>query len=210
MHLHPGMGHGAAGFDAEKLIGNGTGSAVAAADISGTGTQNGSVGTLGTAGTEFQHRPSLGRTDHAVCLGGDQALMVDGQQQEGFDQLCLNGRGTDRQDRLLGENRRTLGNGPNIAGELEMRQVIQEFLAEQVPAPEILDVRRFETQFLDIVDDLLQAGGNGKSAAVGTLAVKHIEISDLIPVIFLEIAVGHGQLIEVTQHGQIDLVIYFH
>ena len=65
-------------------------------------------------------------------------------------------------------------------------------------------------QFLNVVNDLLQTGRNGEAAAIRTLAVEHIKVSNAILITLFKITVGHGQLIEVTKHGQIDLVIDFH
>ena len=202
-HLHPGMGHGASGVHAVQLVGDGAGGAVAAADIGCSGTQNGGIRSLGPAGAEFQHRPALGGTDHPVGLGGDEALMVDAQKQERLNQLGLDGRGPDRDDRLLGEDRRSLRHGPDVAGEAEIGQILQEFLAEQVPATEIFNVLRVKMQVPDIPDNLLQTRRNGKAAAVGTLTEEHIEIADAVLVAPLKVAVAHGQLIEVAEHGEI-------
>ena len=59
-------------------------------------------------------------------------------------------------------------------------------------------------QVPDILDDLLQTRRNGKAAAVGTLAEEHIEIADAVLVAPLKVAVAHGQLIEVAEHGEIE------
>ena len=210
MHLNPGMCHGTTGLDAEKLIGNGAGGAVTAADIGSTGTQDSCVSTLRAAGTEFQNGSALSGTDNAVGLGCDQALMVNGQKQEGFDQLRLDRRRTDSHDGLSGEDGRAFRNGPDITGELKIAQVGQEFLTEELSTTQIFNILGIEMQFLNVVDDLFQTGSNGKTAAIGTLTIEHIEISNAFLVTFLKITVGHGQLIEVAEHGQIDLVVNFH
>lgn len=97
------MGHGAAGRYAVQLVGDRAGGACAAADISRPGSGDGAVRALGPAGAELQHRSPLGRPDDPVGLGGDQALVVDGQQGEGLDQLGLDGRRPDRHHRLPGK-----------------------------------------------------------------------------------------------------------
>ena len=70
--------------------------------------------------------------------------MVHGQQGEGLDELGLDGRGPDHHQRLLGEHRGSLRHGVDVAGEPEVRQILQKLLTEQVPPPEILDVLRGE------------------------------------------------------------------
>ena len=63
----------------------------------------------------LQHSPALGRPADAVGLGGDEALVVDGQQKECLNELGLDGLGPDGHYRLPGEDGRTLGDGPDIA-----------------------------------------------------------------------------------------------
>ena len=136
--------------------------------------------------------------------------MVDGQQRECLDQLGFDGRGADHHQRLLGEHRCALGNGVDIAGKAEISEIVQKLLAEQVPAAEISDVLLGEMQVLDVVDQLLQSRRNGEAAAVGHLAEEHVEIGDAILAAGLEVAVAHGQLIEVTEHGHVQLFLSFH
>ena len=204
------MGHGAAGGHAVHLVRDGAGRTGTAADIGRPRTDNGRVGPLGTAGAELQHRAALGGPDDTVGLGGDQTLMVDGQQGERLDQLRLDGRGADHHQRLLGEHGRTLRNGVDIAGEAEVPQIVQEFLAEQVSPAEIGDVLLGEVQVLDVVDQLLQTCRDGEAAAIGHLAEKHVEIGDALLAAGLKVAVAHGQLIEVTEHGHVQLFLSFH
>ena len=116
-HLHPGMGHGAAGIDAENLIRHGAGCPGTAADIGRASAEDGAVGALRPAGAELQHGAALGRAADAVRLGGNQTLMIDGQQEIGLQQLRLNRGGTHGHQRLLGEDRGALGHGPDVAGE---------------------------------------------------------------------------------------------
>ena len=209
-HLHPRVRHGAAGGHAVNLIGDGAGGAGAAADIGSACAHDGRVSALRPAGAELQHGASLGGADDAVGFGGDQALVVDGQQRECLDQLGFDGRGTHHHQRLLGEHRCALGNGVDIAGKAEISEIVQKLLAEQVPAAEISDVLLGEMQVLDVVDQLLQSRCNGEAAAVGHLAEEHVEIGDAILAAGLEVAVAHGQLIEVTEHGHVQLFLSFH
>ena len=127
-HLHPGVGHGAAGGDAVELVGDGAGRSPAAADVCGPGAGDGAVGALGPAGAELQHRAPLGRPDDPVGLGGNQALMVDRQQGEGLDQLGLDGRCPHRHHRLPGKDRRALRHRPDVAGKPEIPQILQKLL----------------------------------------------------------------------------------
>ena len=136
--------------------------------------------------------------------------MVDGQQRERLDKLGLDGRGAHHHQRLLGEHRRALRDSVDIAGEAEVPEIVQKFLAEQVPAPQIGDVLLREVQVFDVVDELLQPRRDGKAAAVRHLAEEHVEIDDAVLVPSLEIPVAHGQFVEVTEHGHVQLFLSFH
>ncbi len=209
-HLDPGMGHGAAGRYAVQLVGDRAGGACTAADISRPGSGDGAVRALGPAGAELQHRSPLGRPDDPVGLGGDQALVVDGQQGEGLDQLGLDGRRPDRHHRLPGEDRRPLRHRPDVARETEVPQVAQEILGEQVLVPQEGDVLLVEVQVLNILDQLFQTRADREPAVVRHVAEKHIEIGDPILEPCPEIAVAHSQLIKIAEHRQIEFLFRFH
>ena len=136
--------------------------------------------------------------------------MVEAQQDIGLHKLRFDGRSTDGDDRLSGEDGCTLGDCPDIAGELKVGQIIQEFIAEQPPLPQVGNVLRIEVEILNILDDLLQPRRNGKAAPIRGLAVEHIEISDSLGIALFEIAVAHGQLIKIAEHGQIQFVVEVH
>ena len=136
--------------------------------------------------------------------------MIDGQQQEGLDQLRFNGRGADGENGLLGENRRSLGDGPDVAGKVKMTQIRQKFLGKQIPALQIRQVLGIKMQILDVVDDLLQPGCDGEAAVIRTLAKKHVKIANTILQSALKIPVSHGQLIKIAEHGQVQLFFGFH
>ncbi len=55
-HLHPGVGHRAAGVHAVELVGDRAGGAGAAADVGSARAEDGSVRALRAAGAELQHR----------------------------------------------------------------------------------------------------------------------------------------------------------
>ena len=56
---------------------------------------------------------------------------------------------------------------------------------------------------LNILDDLLQAGGNGVSAVTGITAVKGVEDDGFIAVLMPEIALHHSELVEVGHQSQV-------
>ena len=209
-HLHPGVGHGTHGGYAVDLVGDGAGGPRHTADVGGSGPHHGGVHPLGPAGAELHDRPALRGPDHPVGLGSDEALVVDAQQSKGLDELGLRGGGPDGDQRLAGEHRRPLRHGPHVAGKAKAPQVIQEVLLEEVFAPQVGDVVLVKMEVPDILHELLQPRGDGEAAAVGHLAEKHVEIGDLILHPLAEVPVGHGHLIEVKEHGQVQLFLMFH
>ena len=60
--------------------------------------------------------------------------MVDGQQNHGLHELCLNDRAAHGDNRLTREDRRALRHGPDIAREAEAAQILQEPLVKHLPA----------------------------------------------------------------------------
>ena len=203
-HLYPGMGHGACRGHAVELVGHGAGCARAAADIGRSGAGYGPGDTLGPAGAKLQHSTPLGCSADPVGLGGDEALVVELQQHIGLQQLGLDGRGPDGDHRLPGEDGHALRHGPDIAGEAEIPQILQKFRLEELAPLQIADVLLGEMELLHIVHDLLQPCRDGVAALVGDAAVKNVKISDAIFHAVGQIAIAHGQLIEVTQHGKVD------
>ena len=205
-HLHPGVGHGAGGGGAVQLVGHGAGGAPRPGDVAGPGAQHRAVGALGPAGAEFGHRAALGGPNDAVGLGGDEGLVVQGQQDVGFHKLGLDGGGPDGEDGLPGEDGGALGHGPDVAGKAEVLQILQEFRGEAPLAPEVFDVLLVKAEVLDVVDDLGKPGGDGEAAPVGDAAEEHVKVAHPVLQAGLEVAVAHGQLVEVEQHGVIDVV----
>ena len=85
-------------------------------------------------------------------------------------------------------------------------QVFQEFLAEDMFGVEVLDVLLGEGQVLQVLHQLLHAGHNGEAAVVGHLAEKHVEIANGVLEPVGKIAVGHGELVKIGEHGQVWLL----
>ena len=136
--------------------------------------------------------------------------MVDGQQREGLDELGLDGLGPDDDHGLTGKHRGSLRHGVDVAGEMEVLQIGQKFLAEKVPAPQIGDVFRREVQILNIINQLLQTSGDGKAAAIRHPAEKDVKVGDMILVTAFKVAIAHGQLVKVAEHGHVQLFLSFH
>ena len=131
-------------------------------------------------------------------------------QHIGLEQLRLYRGRADRQHRLSGEDGRTLGDGPYVAGEFEIAQIVKEALVKYPAGAEICNVLFIKVQLLHIVDDLFKSGRNGKAAVVRHGTIEYIEIGDLILSSADEIAVAHCQLIKIAQHCEIYTVGTLH
>ena len=136
--------------------------------------------------------------------------MIDLQQKVGFHELRLNGGRAHRDERLAREHGCALRNGPDVAREPEILQIVQKSLAEQLPATQIGNVLVGEMQIFDVVDDLLETGGDGVAAVIRYAAEEHIEIRDAVLHIVLQITIAHRQLIEVAEHGHVQRFVGVH
>ena len=204
------MRHRARGGNAIDLIGHGACSARAAADERGSRAGDGAHDALRAARAELKHGAALGCAADAARLCGDQALVVELEQHIGLQQLRLNSRGADGDDRLHREDGRALGDRPDIAREFEITQIVKEALAEDTARAQVGNVLLAEVQLLDIVDYLLQPRGDGVPAAVGDIAVENVKVADAVLHAVGKVAVAHSQLVEIAEHGQIDAVSAFH
>ena len=114
----------------------------------------------------------------------------------------------DRHNGLPGEDGRALGDGPDVAGEPEVPQVVQEFLGEKTLAPEVVNVPLGEVEVLHIVDELVQARADGEAAIVRHVPEEDIKIGDAVLIPGLQIAVSHGELVEITEKAQVQLFLF--
>ena len=202
-HLNPAVGHGAQCRDAALSVGDGAGGAAAPADVGRPGAVDGCGGAVGSAGAEFHDRPALGRPGNAAGFCRDQTLMVHGEQDHGLQKLGLDDRTPHCHQRFMREDRCAFRDGPDVTGEFEILQVVQEGLAEDALAPEIGNILIGKFQVFQVIDDLVDAGQDGVAPPIRDLPEKHIEISDLVRHAGFEIAISHGQFVEIGQHGQI-------
>ena len=129
--------------------------------------------------------------------------MVDGQQYHGFDELRLNHRPGNGHERLTGEYGRAFRHGPDIALEFEMPQIVQECFGKAAAAAEVFDIFVGEMQVFKVVDQLLNARHDGVAAAIRYAAEEHVKIGPPVGDAFFKIAMRHGELIEIGQHGQV-------
>ena len=163
---------------------------------------------MGSAGTEFGDGSAPGHTHHPGCLGGDEGLVVQRQQDVGFNQLCFDGGSADGENGFPGEDDGAFRYSPHVAGEAECGQIIQECFVKDPFAPEECYIGRRKVQVFDIPHDLFQPRRHSIPAAVRYLPVEHIKIGNIVLQRGIEIPSAHGQLIEVAEQGKAVFVVF--
>ena len=133
--------------------------------------------------------------------------MVKGDQQQGFQHLAFNAGALHSNNGLMGENGHTLFNGPDIAVQLKMAQIIEKTLVEHAGAFQKLHIVLGEVQIVNSLNKLLQTGHDGIAAAIGHTAEEHIKHADFVLVAFIQITGGHGELVKIHHCGKVALYI---
>lgn len=145
----------------------------ATADICGSRTVYCGIKALRAAGAELHYRSALRGADYSVCLCGNETLMVDAEEHHRLHELSLHYRAFDGDYRLAREYRSTLRDSINITAEFKIGEVIEKLLGE-ASAAQIFDILGRKFQPLEVFAQLLNAGHDDISAAVGHLAEEHI------------------------------------
>ena len=199
----PAVGMGAHYRDIKQLAAEHVGGAGAAADDGRSCAVGSGIRSLGAAQAELHNRCALGRMDDAGGLCRDQTLVVDDAQDRGLHELCLHDGRHDFDEGLPREDQRPFRNAVHIPVELEVREVVQKVLIEDLQAPQVLDVLRGEVQLVQVFHQLLHAAHDGVAAPEGVVAEKRVKDDGLVLILVLEIALHHGQLIEIREQSQV-------
>ena len=150
--------------------------------------------------------------DAARGFGGDQGLEGDGGEQVGFRNLRFDDGRADGEHGLAGEEQGAFGDGEEVAGEAEVAEVIEEGRAdagELREAAEVVDFVGGEAEVEEVVDDLGDAGGDDVIAVRGEAADGEFEGGLLGGLAGLEVAGGHGELVEVGEKAVHCVSIFF-
>ena len=76
------------------------------------------------------------------------------------------------------------------------------------PAAQVSDILLGKVQVPDIVHGLLEPCRYGKAAVVRNGPVEQVEICYLVAKPGLEVAVAHGELIKVAEHGVVETAVF--
>ena len=200
------MRHGTAGRNAVQFIRESAGRSRTSAYVRRTGTQHRRRFSVGTPGAEFRYGASVGGTNDAAGLGGDQRLMIDLQKDVGFHKLCFDDGSADGDDRLSGEDHRSLRHRPYVAGKAEGFQIGEKIFIEDVFRAQIVDVVLGEAEIFHVVGDLLQSRGHGISASVGIFAVENVKVRDFVRHARFPVSAAHGEFVKVAQQCKSGVV----
>ena len=95
------------------------------------------------------------------------------------------------------------GIGVDIARKAEIAQRRDELRVEQVQGREVVQRVLIEAQVFYVVDELLQPGHDGVLRDVPRVAIEHIEHGAVVAHAALLVAIHHGELVKIRQHGKI-------
>ena len=201
--LYEGVRHGTGGGDAARKFAINVRGGDDAADVGGTGAVVGGIAAVGTAGAKFQHGATGSGVNDARRFGRDQRLVVQGEQQVGFDDVAVNQRCAHAEERRVGEDDAAFRHRPDVAPEVEVGEVIEEGVAEHPLAAQEGDVFFAKTQVLQVIQHLAESGEDGVTPAIRDFPEEVIEVGDFILPAFVEMALRHGQFVEVGQEGAV-------
>ena len=193
--------HGPGDRQTVALTGKHVGGRRDAADEEGSRALERRIDAVHAARPEVDYGPTRGGRHHALRLGGEQGLQMDLVHDERLDELRLGERGHDLEDRLVGEERRTLGEGVHVSREAEIAEPREEALGEPPQRCEIGECFVGEAQTLEIVEDGVEAASEQVVAAFRQTADEQGEDRVRRHALF-EVGLRHGQLVEVDEQGE--------
>lgn len=93
--------------------------------------------------------------------------MIDDAQQGGLNELSLNNRGLNPEQRLAGQGDAALRDGINIACKAKILKIFKKVGLKDVQALQIGNILRRKVEVLNILNGLIQTGNDGKAAENG-------------------------------------------
>ena len=203
--LNEGVGHGAVEGKAELLSGQNVAGPGAAADERCPGREEAGLGPLRAAAAEVDHRPAPGGAAEQARLGGHRRLVADRRDQVGLQELRLHDGGPDLENRFVRKEWGSLGQGPEIAAEPEITEIVEESwrnVAEDVQSPQPVQDGFRKVHVQHLVQRLFQTGGDQKAPLRRQPAGKEFESGPLLGEPRLEVGGQHGQFVKVGVDAQ--------
>ena len=197
--LYEGVRHGAGGGDAARKFAINVRGGCDPADVSRAGTVVGGISAVGATGAKFQHGATGSGVDNTRCFGRDERLVVQGEEEIGFDDVAVNQRCAHAEERRVGEDDAAFRHCPDVAPEVEIGEVVEEGVAEHALAAQEGDVFFVEAQVLQVIQHLAESGEDGVTPAIRHTAEVVVKVGNFVLPAFVEMALRHGQFVEVGQ-----------
>ena len=188
---------------AEHLAGQHIAGCLAPADDGRTRAIDPRIRPLCAAQAEFKHVVPTRGLHHAGSLCGDQRLMVDDVQQSGFKKLRLDNRRNHAQNRFAWEDDGAFRHREDLAGKMKTAEIGKKRFVKDLQAAQICDILLCKAKVLHIFNRLLQPGGYSICGDIALLTVKQIKTRPVFLHAKAQVAIHHGQLIQIGHHGQI-------
>ena len=201
--LYEGMRHGTGGRNAARKFAIDVRGGCDPADVSRAGAVVSGISAVGTAGAKFQHRATSSSVDDTRCFGRDERLVVQGEEEIGFDDVAVNQRCAHAEERRVGEDDATFRHRPDVASEVEIGEIVKEGVAEHALAAQESDVFFVEAQVLQVIQHLAESGEDGVTPAIRDFTEEVVKVGNFVLPTFVEMALRHGQFVEVGQEGAV-------
>ena len=198
VHLHEGMRHGADDRHAVALAGEHIGGAGKAREVARACRIKSGLGAVRRAQAEVGQDLARRRQHHARGFGCDQRLVMQNVDEARFDQLRLRQRRGDADQRLVGKADAAFGDRVHVAGEAERGKIIEQVVAETAGAFEPIDLGGGKPQRLQIIERIVEPGGEQKSAPRRQPAHEKLEYR-LLVLSPIQIGLDHVEFVEIGE-----------
>ena len=197
------MRHCTADGDAEELAREHRRRRGRAANVGGACAVDSGVDVVCAACAEVGDDAAARRPHDAARLRRDERLVVQGEEEVGFDDVAVNQRRAHAEERRVGEDDTAFRHRPDVAPEVEIGEVIEEGVAEHALAAQESDVFFVEAQVLQVIQHLAESGEDGVTTAIRHAAEVVVKVGNFVLPAFIEMALRHGQFVEVGQEGAV-------
>src|SRR3990172_2587731 len=196
------VGHRPRGRDAVVETGQDVAAHGGAGDESAPGRLHPRVDTVGAPESELDHGAPAGGEDRADSLAREERLEVNEVENGRLDDLGLDDRGGDLDEWLALGNHGAFGNGADLAREAEAPQEIEEIGVEAAEGGEVPDGGPGDAEVAEIVQDVLEAGGDQEGALLRQLPREEAERGEAVHPL-PEVRRGHRDLVEIREQRRV-------
>ena len=198
MRLDVRVGHRTEERNSPELPGEDRRGAGETGEMAGARREEAGLGAMRSAQAEIDERAAGGGENTADRLGCDHRLELQQVDDPRFDELRLANRRHDAQQGLVGKAERAFGQCIDVAAEVPVGERRDEIRAKTPAVAQPVQFVGRETGVLEMVEHLLEAGGDEEVALFRQLADEELEHRRLVHAA-REIGLQHGELVEIGQ-----------